>query len=133
MVTYTYEQQVTFYYSKLKATTNPKYAWKMYYSLKRVPKYHQLSAEQLAKHEAWLEGVAEKISTTFGSTAKSKPAKVSKPKAKQPKVVAKELVEPTKGRNGRTNNSLRIEAAIANLSNGIDAINAGIEILKQVK
>lgn len=130
---YTYEQQVTYYYDKLKTAKSSGQAWAMYYKLLRVTNYHQISDEQLAKHKAWLEGVAEKLATTYGSTKKKSTKKSAKPTAKAVVVKSQPKVEPKVSKNGRANNSSRIEAVIANLNNGVESINAAIDILKEMK
>jgi len=66
----------------------------------------------------------------FGEDTK-KPSK--KVEYKKPTVSKKAVSEPTKGRNGRSNNQAKLEAMLTNLENSAELILASVNIGKSMK
>lgn len=66
----------------------------------------------------------------FGEDTK-KPSK--KVEYKKPSVSKKAVSEPTKGRNGRTNNQAKLDAMLTNLENSAELILASVNIGKTMK
>ena len=66
----------------------------------------------------------------FGEDTK-KPSK--KVEYKKPEVSKKAVAEPTKGRNGRTNNQAKLDAMLTNLENSAELILASVKIGQTMK
>lgn len=66
----------------------------------------------------------------FGEDTK-KPSK--KVEYKKPTVSKKAVSEPTKGRNGRSNNQAKLDAMLTNLENSAELILASVNIGKSMK
>ena len=66
----------------------------------------------------------------FGEDTK-KPSK--KVEYKKPEVSKKAVSEPTKGRNGRTNNQAKLDAMLTNLESSAELILASVNIGKTMK
>lgn len=66
----------------------------------------------------------------FGEDTK-KPSK--KVEYKKPTVSKKAVSEPTKGRNGRSNNQAKLDAMLTNLENSAELILASVNIAKSMK
>jgi hypothetical protein len=66
----------------------------------------------------------------FGEDTK-KPSK--KVEYKKPEVSKKAVSEPTKGRNGRSNNQAKLDAMLTNLENSAELILASVNIGKTMK
>lgn len=66
----------------------------------------------------------------FGEDTKEPSKKVE---YKKPEVSKKAVSEPTKGRNGRSNNQAKLDAMLTNLENSAELILASVNIGKSMK
>ena len=121
MKTYSYSDKVQFFTNKAKTAVSTKQAWYFYGKLKGVTRYMELTQEEAEHHAAYLPKLAKAIEKKFGGTTK-----VQKPTASASAPKLPKATQPAVSKNGRTNNALRVQAAIQNLK-------ATISILEDIK
>lgn len=121
MKTYSYSDKVQWFTNKAKAAVSAKQAWYFYGKVRNLTNYMELTKEEAEHHSAYLPKLAKAIEKKFGGTTKTQKPTASAPAPKLPKVT-----QPAVSKNGRTNNALRVQAAIQNLK-------ATISILEDIK
>ena len=124
MKTYSYSDKLTYFVNQSKNSVSVKQAWYFYGKAKNLTRWYELTDKQLAEHKEFMTKYAKSIEKKFGSAKTQKPTASAPVSAPAPKLPT--ATQPAVSKNGRTNNALRVQAAIENLK-------ATISILEGIK
>lgn len=134
MKEYSFQDTLVFRVNQIENAVSTKQAQFFYYKKFKNLLYWNPDVSE-ADIKSFKEAEAKIKERIFGEDTKKPSTEKPSKKAvyKKPEVSKKAVAEPTKGRNGRSNNQAKLDAMLTNLENSAELILASVNIGKSMK